>query len=112
MRGEGGTRLAGLNAKITENTIKEVIETAIGSIGKVRIIKVLAEENLLVTVYLLHKKTRLKREDIKSNLRDLVEIGWVKEDRFANSLYSINRKNENVNRFVEFLQDTGYIGQY
>ena len=34
---------------------KEIIETGLGTIGKVRIIKALAEENGLVTVYVLQQ---------------------------------------------------------
>lgn len=90
---------------------KEVIETGLGSIGKIRIIKALAEESKLATVYVLHKKTRLKREDIKNNLDDLMRIGWVKQSKYANVMYGINRENKYVSRLVEFFNDAGYTGQ-
>lgn len=90
---------------------KEIIETGLGTIGKVRIIKALAEESKLVTVYVLHKKTRLKREDIKNNLDDLVRIGWITQTKYANVVYGINHQNKYVNRLVEFFNDVGYIGQ-
>jgi hypothetical protein len=90
---------------------KEIIETGLGTIGKVRIIKALAEESRLVTVYVLHKKTHLKREDIKNNLDDLVNIGWVTQRKYASVLYGINRQNKYVIRLVEFFSDAGYIGQ-
>lgn len=90
---------------------KEIIETGLGTIGKVRIIKALAEESRLVTVYVLHKKTHLKREDIKNNLDDLVNIGWVTQRKYASVLYGINRQNKYVSRLVEFFSDAGYIGQ-
>lgn len=90
---------------------KEVIETGLGSIGKIRIIKALAEESKLATVYVLHKKTRLKREDIKNNLDDLMRIGWVTQSKYANVMYGINRENKYVSRLVEFFNDAGYTGQ-
>ena len=90
---------------------KEIIETGLGTIGKVRIIKALAEESKMVTIYGLHKKTRLKREDIKNNLEDLVRIGWVTQTKYANVLYGINRQNKYVSQLVEFFSDAGYIGQ-
>jgi hypothetical protein len=90
---------------------KEIIETGLGSIGRIKIIKALAEEGKLATVYVLHKKTHLKREDIKNNLDDLVRIGWVTQSKYANVMYGINRENRYVSRLVEFLNDTGYIGQ-
>jgi DNA-binding transcriptional ArsR family regulator len=90
---------------------KEIIETGLGSIGKVKIIRALAEENKLSTIYLLHKKTHLKREDIKSNLNDLVKIGWVNQTKYANVMYGLNRENKYVNRLVEFFNEVGYTGQ-
>jgi hypothetical protein len=90
---------------------KEIIEIGLGSIGKIRIIRALAEENKLATVYVLHKKTHLKREDIKNNLDDLVRIGWVTQSKYANMMYGINRENRYVSRLVEFFNDVGYVGQ-
>ena len=90
---------------------KEIIETGLGSIGKIRIIKALAEEGKLSTVYVLQKKTHLKREDIKNNLDDLVRIGWVMHTKYANVVYGISRENKYVSRLIDFFNDTGYIGQ-
>lgn len=88
---------------------KQVIELGLGSIGKVKILKTLAEENKMATVYVLHKRTGLKREDIKSNLEDLVAIGWVKEIKYANALYGLDLENEYVTRLIQFFRDTGYV---
>ena len=90
---------------------REIIETGLGSIGKVKIIKALAEESKLATIYVLHKKTHLKREDIRNNLEDLVRIGWVTQSKYANMMYGINRENKYVIRLIEFFNDMGYIGQ-
>jgi predicted transcriptional regulator len=89
---------------------KDIIELGLGSIGKVRIMRALAEEDKMATIYGIHKKTRLKREDIKRNLDDLMKIGWVKENKLANIMYSINRENEYVNHLISFFVDVGYIG--
>ena len=90
---------------------KDIVETGLGSIGKIRILKALAEENKLATIYALHKKTHLKREDIKNNLDDLVRIGWVTPSKYANVMYGLNRGNSYVSRLVEFFSDIGYVGQ-
>ena len=92
-------------------TSKEIIETGLGSIGKIKIMKALAEENKLATVYVLHKKTHLKREDIKNNILDLVKIGWVTQIKYANVMYGINRDNKYVSELIDFFNDVGYIGQ-
>ncbi len=90
---------------------KEIIETGLGGIGKIKIIKALAEENKLATVYVLHKKTHLKREDIKNNLDDLVRIGWVTQSKYANVMYGLNRENKMVSRLIDFFNEVGYTGQ-
>ncbi|HET7390531.1 MAG TPA: hypothetical protein VFJ51_06885 [Nitrososphaeraceae archaeon] len=90
-------------------TNKDIIEIGLGSIGKVKIMKALAEEGKMITIYTLHKKTHLKRDDIKRNLDDLMKIGWVKQNKLANVMYSVNRENEYVNRLMVFFIDVGYI---
>ena len=81
----------------------------LGSIGKIRIMRALAEENKLATIYLLHKKTHLKRDHIKANLADLVTIGWVLQKMSPNPTFRINRENPYVERLVHFFKETGYI---
>jgi predicted transcriptional regulator len=90
-------------------TNKDIIEIGLGSIGKVKIMKALAEEGKMITIYTLHKKTHLKRDDIKRNLDDLMKIGWVKQNKLANVMYSVNRENEYVNSLMVFFIDVGYI---
>ncbi|WP_415283639.1 hypothetical protein [Candidatus Nitrososphaera sp. FF02] len=87
------------------------VETGLGSIGKIKIVKALAEENKMATVYLLHKKTGLKRDDIKNNLDDLIRIGWVKQQKYASVAYGLNGENEQVATVVRFFRDVGYVGQ-
>ncbi|MEP0826182.1 MAG: hypothetical protein HRF40_11915 [Nitrososphaera sp.] len=93
------------------DSTKDIIETGLGSLGKIKIIKALAEENKLATVYVLHKKTHLKREDIKNNLEDLVKIGWVTQSKYANMMYGLNRENKLLSRLIEFLNEVGYTDQ-
>lgn len=87
------------------------MEIGLGSIGKIKLIKALSDDDKMATVYSLHKKTNLKREDIKRNLSDLVEIGWVKETKLANKMYRANKDNEYVNHLMIFFRAVGYIGQ-
>ena len=90
-------------------SIKDIVEQGLGSIGKIKILRALSEEKKLVTIYTLHKKTHLKREDIKRNLAELVKIEWVIEHKISTNLYSINRENAYVQRLVLFFYETGYI---
>jgi DNA-binding IclR family transcriptional regulator len=88
---------------------KDTIEKGLGSLGKIKLVKALAEEDRMMTIYSLHKKTHLKREDIKRNLSDLVEIEWVIEEKLANILYRLNRQNENVQHLLTFFKNVEYI---
>jgi Fic family protein len=90
-------------------SIKDIVEQGLGSIGKIKILRALSEEKKLVTIYTLHKKTHLKREDIKRNLAELVKIEWVIEQKVGNTVYSLNRKNNFVQKLVLFFYDIGYI---
>ncbi|HEX2170245.1 MAG TPA: hypothetical protein VHF65_08090 [Nitrososphaera sp.] len=90
---------------------KEIIEIGLGSIGKIKIMKALAEENKLATIYVLHKKTHLKREDIKNNMLDLLKIEWVIQSKYANVMYRINRDNKYVAELIHFFNNVGYIDQ-
>jgi predicted ArsR family transcriptional regulator len=85
------------------------IETGLGSIGKIKIIRALAQEGKMATIYLLHKKTGLKREDIKNNLDDLVKIGWVRQAKYASVMYGLG-ESEQVAKLVQFFRDVGYVG--
>jgi DNA-binding IclR family transcriptional regulator len=89
--------------------VKDIVEQGLGSIGKIKILRALAEEKKLLTVYGLHKKTHLKREDIKRNLAELIKIEWVIEQKISNNLYSINRENKYMQRLVLFFYEIGYI---
>jgi hypothetical protein len=86
-----------------------VIEAGLGSIGKVKIIRALAEEGKMATIYLLHKKTGLKRDDIKKNLDDLVRIEWVRQAKYASVMYGLNADNEYVTKLVRYFRDVGYV---
>lgn len=88
---------------------KEIIESGLGGVGKIKIIKALAEENKMATVYLLHKRTNLKRDDIKNNLDELIRIGWVKQKKYANAMYSINTENQFVVPLIDYLRAVGYV---
>lgn len=88
---------------------KDTIEKGLGSLGKIKLVKALAEEDKMMTIYSLHKKTHLKRDDIKRNLKDLVEIEWVIEEKLANVLYRLNRQNENVQHLLTFFKNVEYI---
>ncbi|MDR4511176.1 MAG: hypothetical protein MRJ93_05655 [Nitrososphaeraceae archaeon] len=97
---------------MSENhSVKDIVEIGFGTIGKIRILRALAEDNKLLTIYALHKKTSLKREDIKRNISDLISINWVVETKLGNNVYSLNREDYYVKKLITFFQEIGYIGE-
>lgn len=92
-----------------ERSIDEIIEIGIGSIAKIKIIKILATGNKFHTIYGIQKRTNLKREDIKRNLKDLIVIGWIKEQKMNTILYYLNKENSYVEKLVKYFKDIGYI---
>ncbi|MEM2094080.1 MAG: ArsR family transcriptional regulator [Candidatus Bathyarchaeia archaeon] len=87
------------------------IEKALASLGKLRIIRLLMREpNHAFTRYEIGKKTPLNSNDIKNNLKTLVEIGWVKEVTTQHlKKYSINLDNEVVSLLYNFFKQVRYV---
>jgi len=69
----------------------EEVEGALGSVGRVRILRELARSpERSFSKYSLAKATGLKRETPNRNLKRLTEAGWVKEVSGASARYQIN----------------------
>lgn len=88
---------------------QDVIEKSIGSISKLRILKTLVRTEQLLTIYAISKRTRLKREDVKRGLLDLVRVGWVIENKSINNLYSLNKEDVYVKEIINFFLKIGYL---
>lgn len=89
----------------------EEIEKALSSIGKLRILKLLMKSPThAFTRYEIRKKTALSPLDIKSDLKVLVEIRWIKEFKFQHiQKYCINFDNKLVKEFSEFFKRIWYL---
>ncbi|MGD1836137.1 MAG: hypothetical protein ACPKPY_02780 [Nitrososphaeraceae archaeon] len=94
-----------------EKSSKDIIETGLGSIGKIKILKSLAEEKKFLTIYAIHKKTHLKREDIKRNLKELIQLNWIVEKKVDTFMYQLNLNNQYIEKLVIFFRDVGYMEQ-
>ena len=92
-----------------EKSSKDIIETGLGSIGKIKILKSLAEEKKFLTIYAIHKKTHLKREDIKRNLKELIYINWIIEKKVDTFMYQLNLDNLYIEKLIIFFTDVGYL---
>jgi len=87
----------------------EEIELALGSAGRLKIIQFLTEKpDKTFTRYKL-RRTGLKPKDITNDLKTLVALAWVKEQRYGRRTYQINLENPIVQQFSEFLKKTKYL---
>jgi len=94
----------------SEMKAEEEMEEGLGSVGKLRILRVLAKNmDKSYTKYALEKQTRLKRVNLRNNLRDLKSIGWVIEYDHEPKKYKLNKDNRTLNSLLDFFRKAGYI---
>jgi len=86
-----------------------ILERGLGSVGKVRILGILASDRVGLTRYALEQRSGLRYNHLIKALRSLLEIGWVEEIPIKPKKYKINEDNEVVRHLVEFFLRVGYI---
>jgi DNA-binding IclR family transcriptional regulator len=85
-----------MRAKASKH-IWEELEKGLGSVGKIRILREMAEKHdEYFTKYALEKATGLKPIHVRRCLKALVELGWVKEFPCDPKTYRINMENGTV----------------
>lgn len=93
----------------SEKSTNEIIETGIGSVVKIKIIKILATGKKFHTIYGIQKRTNLKRNDIKRNIKELMAIGWIREQKLNTVLYYLNADDIYVEKLVRYFKEVGYL---
>lgn len=88
----------------------EELEAGLGSVGKLRIMRVLASrKEEAYTKYALERITGLKPADVRNDLKALTLIKWIKEYPYVPRKYKINVDHPTVTFLIEFFRKTGYI---
>jgi hypothetical protein len=89
--------------------LPDELENGLGSLGKVRIMWFLAQHpSEAFTRYRLGKLLPLSPGDLKSDLRALIGLGWVKELTYKPTKYQLNTEDDHVrflNEFFKRVQD-------
>ena len=81
------------------------VEIGLGSIGRLRILREMIEKSdEYFTKYTLEKKTGLKPVDVRSNLKILTDLDWVKEYAYDPKTYKVDMDNEAVRLIAEFFR--------
>jgi DNA-binding transcriptional ArsR family regulator len=96
--------------KTKEEDVQKVVEKGLGSIGRLRILRVLASGKVVSqTKYSLERKTGLKPIAVRKHLKILMETGWVKEHDYNPRVYTLNPDNPKTKVLVDFFKSVGYI---
>lgn len=68
---------------------------ALGSKGRIRILRALAKKSL--SLYMIVKETGLSSRNVKENLKILIDLGWIAEIKLSGSTeYKLNEENISV----------------
>lgn len=91
----------------------EEIEKALGSVGRLRILKYLAQNPTgepTLSVYRLRTLTGLRTKGVEAHLKILGKCGWVKEvPTDSGKKYRLNRENPKVDALINFYTEVKCI---
>jgi len=86
------------------------VESVLGSRGRLRIIKALAESQHPLTLYYLERRTGIRRKTLKPDLTALIESGFVEEVSLAGvKKYALSVDREEVRQLLDCLYRLGYL---
>lgn len=87
------------------------LEQGLGSKGKIRILrKMLEKPYMAFSKHTLARATGLKWENVKSDVKILTEIGWLKKNAYDPETYKVNLENEFVQNIAEFFKRLSRVG--
>jgi len=93
-----------------QRNIWEEIEQGMGSVGRLKILRVMLQKpKEAFTKYGLEKATGLKPVDVRTDLKTLIKLGWVKEHPYQPRTYKIDLENEIVQHLLEFFRQIKYL---
>lgn len=92
--------------KISQRRVEwKEIETGLGTVGRLRILReMIGRPNEYFTKYMLERKTGLKPVDVRSNLKTLTDLNWVKEYAYDPKTYKVNMENEAVRLIADLFR--------
>lgn len=87
-------------------------EEVLGSKGRLRIIKALAESNEPMSLYYLEKKTGIRRKSLRSDLAKLEKNKIVKAVGYAVKKYTLYYEQKETLDVLDCLYKVGYVSAY
>jgi hypothetical protein len=89
--------------------VNKTAEIGLASKGRLRIIKELWLAGKPLSIYMIEKKTGIRRKALVSDLNALMSINWVKEIVGRIKKYELNLESEEVMIIVKALREINYI---
>lgn len=84
-------------------------ETGLSSRGRLRIIRELELAGNPLSVYMLEKRTGVRRRALRSDINALVTVNWVKVIPGRITRYQLNHENNKLIAVVRALYEINYI---
>ncbi|MEM0097575.1 MAG: hypothetical protein QXY52_01915 [Conexivisphaerales archaeon] len=84
-------------------------ETGLSSRGRLRIIRELELAGCPLSVYMLEKRTGIRRRAIRSDLNALITINWIKVIQGHVIKYELNHENSKLRTVIRALYEINYI---
>ncbi len=88
------------------------VEDVLGSKGRLRIIKVLAESNEPLSLYYLERKTGIRRKSLRSDLLTLEKNGIIKAIGYGVKKYTLYYERQETLDVLNCLYKIGYVSVY
>ncbi len=85
------------------------VELGLSSKGRLRIIRELEISDSPLSLYMLERKTGIRRKAIRSDITTLVSINWIREVQGEVTKYELNRQNHDLMVIVKALHEINYI---
>ena len=89
--------------------VNKSVEIGLSSKGRLRIIRELEISNSPLSLYMLERRTGLRRKSIRSDIAALLSVNWIIEVKGRVTKYELNRQNHDLMVIVRALREINYI---
>ncbi|MDG6926951.1 MAG: hypothetical protein JRN10_04560 [Nitrososphaerota archaeon] len=89
--------------------MKSNAESGLSSRGRLRIIRELELAGMPLSMYMLEKKTGIRRRTLRFDINSLVTINWVRAIPGRITRYELNRENYELMVMIRALREINYV---
>ncbi len=89
--------------------VNNTAEIGLSSKGRLRIIRELELADHPLSIYMLEKRTGIRRRALRSDIMALASINWIEEMPGQVIKYELNRESEELKIIIKALYGINYI---